>query len=391
MPIVNSLTPTNFDILKNYVNSKKVVMLGESIHLTSEFSTVRKSIIENLYDNEGFELLLFEGSPIEFWIAEEDFIKSHTKSETVQNFQKTALFGLWQTEEIKSVINQTLATQSTEKPMYISSYDVQIGQGRRFVQGLSVFEEFIKLMNLRGLKFKPSEKKQILFLDNLVSCKRKNFPSSSSDFEKANAHIDQLNTLIKKVKSPSLLKIHDDFLKMLPQFLKYSLNFCREATSSKRNYTEIRDEWASKQFMAQMNSIQKKTIIWAHSGHVRLGQNKNGRLSFGSYAKKQFGDEIFSLLLTANTGSATAFMDASGNEIELTEKPLLSTKDLSLERKLSQLSRSDVFIPVKGNESFFTSKETTRSEPDGLGLIDALIDFDGYYLVQKINPPKLNL
>lgn len=391
MPFADSLASKDFDFLKDYVGNKKVVMLGESIHLTSEFSKVRKVIIENLHNANGFDLLLFEGSPIEFWIAQEDFNKSNKGLDAVRDFQKTALFGLWQTDEINSVLKAALSTRSAQNPLYISSYDVQIGQGRQFTQGKNVFAEFVKRLKSRNIKMKSSEEKQILFLDNLVSCKRKKFPSSTDNYQKATTSIDHLKKAISKVKSRDSLNPHEQVLEMLPQLLGFSLEFCREANSSQRNYTEVRDEWASKQFLSILNRIGKKTIVWAHSGHVRLGPSRNGRMSFGAYTKKQLGDDVFAIDMTANTGSAVAFMDASGNEIELTEKPLLPVEKLSLESKMSPLSRSDFFLPVKGNEGFLTSKESTRSEPDGLGPLDALKDFDGYYFVQKISPPKLNL
>lgn len=390
MPSADFLSAKDLNFMKNYIGAKKVVMLGESIHLTSEFSKVRKAAIENLHE-DGFDLLLFEGSPIEFWIAQEDFVKSNKGRNAVRDFQKTALFGLWQTEEITAVLQQVLSTQSTENSLYVSSYDVQIGQGRQFAQGKNVFAEFIKRMKSRKIKMTSSEEKQVLFLDNLISCKRKKFPSSNDDYKKAAASINQLKMSVSKSKNRSLLKVHEDVLEMLPQFLGFSLDFCREVNSSQRNYTEVRDEWASKQFMFQLNQIGKKTIIWAHSGHVRLGPTRNGRMSFGAYIKKDLNDDVFAIHMTANTGSAIAFMDASGNEIELVEKPLLSLTNFSLEKKISFLSQRDFFLPVKGNEWFFSQNETTRSEPDGLSPLDAVKDFNAYYFVQKISPPKLQL
>src|SRR4029453_9161169 len=64
-PPAASLSSTDFDPVRMAVGKKSIVMLGESIHLTSEFSRVRDMLIRNLHENADFNLLLFEGSPIE--------------------------------------------------------------------------------------------------------------------------------------------------------------------------------------------------------------------------------------------------------------------------------------------------------------------------------------
>lgn len=392
LPTVSTLQMKDMDAVKNHIGNRKVVMLGESIHMTSEFSTVRKHIIHNLHEQSDFQLLLFEGSPIEFWIAQDKYLNSKRNQSAVDEFQKTALFGLWQTLEINAVLKDVLQTQATNRPMYVSSYDVQIGQGRNFAQGKSVLGEFVKILNTRKVKLKRSEEKELLFLENLVSCKRKKFPVAAEDFRKAEESIKRMDQVISRMKTASTLESHELFLKSMPVFMKFSLDFCNEANSSKRNYTEVRDDWASKQFLSQIHTIGKKSIVWAHSGHVRLGPSKSGRMSFGSFTRKSLGQDIFGIHFTARTGTAIAFMDSIGNEIEPIEKSVLSVDSVSLEKMLSGLeSQSDIFVPVFGNEQFFSSPETTRSEPDGFGPINPLLDFDGYYLIQEIKPPKLDL
>lgn len=392
MSPASEIQPKDMDSVRSSVGNRSIVMLAESIHLTSEFSIVRRNIIQNLYDQNGFELLLFEGSPIEFWIAQDQYLTSDKTDVAVNEFQKTALFGLWQTKEINELLSAALKTQNSDKPMYISSYDVQIGQGRRFTQGKGVFDEFIKRLKAHKMKLSKSEENEVLFLNNLVSCKRKKFPASGSDVKRVESSLKTLDLVVSRTKSGSSLQMHELFLKRVPKFLNYTLEFCREANSSTRNYTEIRDEWASKQFLTQINDLGRKTIVWAHSGHIRLEPSKSGRMSFGAFVRRQLGKDIFALHFTARSGSAIAFMDADGNEIELIEKALRPIESVSLEKKLSLLdNQADLFIPVEGNEGFLGSSETTRSEPDGIGPINPIKDFDGYYLIKEIKPPKLKM
>src|SRR5678815_5040552 len=151
-PQASSLSSTDFDPIRSAIGSKSIVMMGESIHLTSEFSRVRDMLIRNLHESADFNLLLFEGSPIEFWIAEEEYLTSSRKDVlSGADLQKTALFRLWQSEEIRSAIDYALRTQSGvgSSDLYLSSYDVQMGQGRRFARDGAVFESLVRLLKKR--------------------------------------------------------------------------------------------------------------------------------------------------------------------------------------------------------------------------------------------------
>lgn len=392
MPSVDSLSARDFDFLNKVLAHKKVVLLGESIHLTSEFSKVRRVMIENLHRSNGFNLLLFEGSPLEFWIAQEDFNQSDKGDNAVLAFQKTALFDLWQTNEINLVLRDALASSPKSEPLFVSSYDVQIGQGRRFTQGASVFREFVERLKARRAKMTASVEKNILSLDRLAFCKKKKFPASKDEFEQAMLSISQLEKIVSNLKVEKHADPHDTILTMLPQLLTYSLEFCREVNSSQRNYTELRDEWASKQFISLTSRLGLKSIVWAHSNHVRLGPGPNGRTSLGGYVKRKLGEDVFALTMVANKGSAIAFMDASGNEIEWIEKPLLHTEKLTFETKLGAVGATrDFYLPTAGNKGFLTQRETTRFETEIAVPLDPLVDYDAYYFVQEVHPPALNL
>src|SRR5688500_13657126 len=95
LPPASSLSSSDLDPIRMAVGEKRVVMMGEAIHVTSELSRVRERLIRNLHESADFNLLLFEGSPVEFWIAEEEFLSSRPGLESAGDFQRTALFGIW--------------------------------------------------------------------------------------------------------------------------------------------------------------------------------------------------------------------------------------------------------------------------------------------------------
>lgn len=60
-----------------YFLNKEVIQLGESIHMTKQFPLARLKLFPVLAE-QGFDLILFEGSSIEAWIASDSLLKKQT-------------------------------------------------------------------------------------------------------------------------------------------------------------------------------------------------------------------------------------------------------------------------------------------------------------------------
>ena len=390
-PGTASLSSTDLDPIRTTIGEKRVVMMGEAIRGTGDLARVRERLIHNLHEGGDFNLLLFEGSPIEFWIAEEEYFSTKRGVNSSGDFQRTALPGVWQTEEVRSVLEYALSSQAGvgSSDLYLSSYGVQIGLGQRFSQGKSVFEALTGLLQNRDKRISHAEQEAIAALDSLVSCKEKKFPDSEEHYAQAEQGISVLSQVVARTARDSSKDLHEKALTLLPKAASYSLEFCREANENTRNYNEVRDEWASKLFTDLFSTLNQKAFVWAQSAQIRQSQRKEGRMSFGAYARGAFPDEIFSIHFTAGSGRAIAFTNEKGKAIEPTEKLLLPVEKVSLERKLSALSAMDFFIAAKSLPGGFAAEETTRSEPEGLTTIDPRKDFDGYYFVQTVSSPAL--
>ncbi len=240
-----------------------------------------------------------------------------------------------------------------------------------------------------GSQLNQNEEKKVLSLENLVYCKQKKYPVNGSNYIDSLSAINLLKNKIEKINKVKMTA-HRQFLSFVPESLRFSLDFCKEINSSNRNYTEVRDEWASRQFQAILDKTQEKVMVWAHSSHVRQGPTKDGRMSFGAYTRLTRPDDIFSISFTAKEGSIISFMDEKGNETELAEKILIPVEKASLEYKFSLLSNRDFFYLSKKSDQYFNDQETARSE-NFIGIIHTYQDFDGYYYIQKVNAPRLLL
>jgi erythromycin esterase-like protein len=389
-PSVDTLNSTDLDPVRDALKSKTIAMLGESMYLAAEFSSARDLLTRNLHEGADFNLLLFEGSPVEFWIAEEQYAASKKDVLSAADFQKTAMLGFWQTEEVRSVINYALRSQAGagRSDLYMSAFGVEIGKGRRFTKGDNVFETLVRLLRDRDKKLSLSEEEMILPLEGLVACAQKGFPESDETYEKVEQGIAALSQIVERTLKNND-EIHEKTLKLLPKAVGYSLEYCREAIQATKNDAEMRDEWASRQFADIMSTLNQKAIIWAHSNRLRQAAGKDARSTFGTYVRSVFAEEVFTIDFVAGSGSAVDFLDDKGAEMSPVEKMLVPLEKVSLEEKLSRLGSRDLFVTVENLPSQFSFEETTRREPDAVMTINPRKDFDAYYFIRKVTAPDL--
>ncbi|HZI51981.1 MAG TPA: erythromycin esterase family protein [Terriglobia bacterium] len=388
LPPASSRSSTDLDPIRKAIGAKTIVMLGGSIHFAGEFSRARDLLVRNLHEGGDFNLLLLEGSPVDYWIAEEEYFSGNKDVLSSSDFQKNALPPLWQTEEIRSVVDYALGSQlgAGSSDLYLSSYGVQIGQGRRFTRGRNVFETLIGLLKTRDKRITGDEERAILLLEGLVSCEQGEFPSSEEQYSQAEQGIGALSGVVARSIKPAN-DLHEKTLALLPRMVGYSLEFCREARESDRDNSEIRDDWSSRQFIELFSTLNQKTLIWADSANIRQSAREGQRMPFGAYVRGALPEEVFAIHFTAGTGHAIAFTDARGEEIRPIETALLPLDKVSLEAKLSRLSATDFFVTSIGLPSEFGMTETTRAEPGGFVTIRPRKDFDGYYYVAEITAP----
>src|SRR5688572_1005102 len=265
LPTISTLGSSDLAPVRTAIGGKTLVMLGESIHLTSEFPRVRDMLVRNLHESGEFSLLLFDGSPVDFWIAEEEYLSSTKDVLSGADFQKNALLALWQTDEIRSVIDYALRSQTGigRSDLYLSSYDVQIGQGRRFARGRSVFETLVGLLKKRDRRVPAAEEEAILFLEGLVGCEKKGFPESDEQYAQAEQGIGALARVAALTGRNSENDLHEKALTLLPKMVGYSLQFCREVKETTRDSAEARDDWASRQFIDLFSTMNHKAMVWA--------------------------------------------------------------------------------------------------------------------------------
>lgn len=84
---------SDFNFLDQLVEGKSIVQLGESIHMTREQPLARIGIIRFLREKKDFDVVGFEGSAIDFWVAMDEYLHSKREEADAIKFRKMALFG----------------------------------------------------------------------------------------------------------------------------------------------------------------------------------------------------------------------------------------------------------------------------------------------------------
>jgi hypothetical protein len=115
-----------YAFLTPLLSDVEVVSLSESIHVTHEFPVARLGIVRWINQNAGYAVLAFEGSPEDVWISQDDFLKNPSNVSD----STSGLFGLWNTDEMRSIFAYERSTWSGSHPLYITAYDIQPGTGK---------------------------------------------------------------------------------------------------------------------------------------------------------------------------------------------------------------------------------------------------------------------
>ncbi|MEM6640040.1 MAG: erythromycin esterase family protein [Pseudomonadota bacterium] len=130
--IIRSLTAdddfSDLTFLAPLVQSKSMVLLGESSHGVREYSVAKTRLIKFLHETQGFNVLAFEGGVFDCETAQ-DVIVSLGAREAM----RSCLFGVWQTQTLLDLFEYVRETQSTTRPLRLTGFDTQIS-GTRFAR-----------------------------------------------------------------------------------------------------------------------------------------------------------------------------------------------------------------------------------------------------------------
>jgi erythromycin esterase-like protein len=305
-----------YAFLTPLLSNVEVVSLSESIHVTHEFPVARLGIVRWINQNAGYAVLAFEGSPEDVWISQDDFLKNPSNVSD----STSGLFGLWNTDEMRSIFAYERSTWSSSHPLYITAYDIQPGTGKGS-GGARVFG--LLQEHLAQYATPPSGFNVAAWEAALTPLTAACSSYKSSDEEKAEQAIELLEQWIAiatpKVKTayPNL-PMHADALRLIPENLRKSLTLCQAVGDTKggqRNwatYKQTRDRLAAQYALSlKMASPNRRLILWAHLSH--LSYDAGGKsTSVGEILHQTLGPRLYTIgTFALGGGTIVLFSDVN--------------------------------------------------------------------------------
>ena len=388
----------DYAFLKDAIGTRSIVQLGESIHVTSEFPRARLRLIQYLHEELGFDVLSFEGSLLDTWLAQEFIYRSRlNEHDTAAQAMKIAFFGLWQTDPMREVLEYVIRTQSTPHPLYLSDFDIQPGMSRANRGAAATLAAFFAALRV----YDPAA--ETAGLDRWKSSLA---PALSCDSPPAaDLPLDNIDRWIANTAAAVASQRpapHGAALRLVPTYLRARLAHCeevRQASGSRRTYQAARDRLNAANVLALRDRVSQshRILVWAHHSHVNHNSTGKNTPSMGQQLLSLAPDSLYTIGLFAGGGRAyDAIKIDQPGILGMFPKPLRSIDDYGIESSLAHASAQDFFVdftsPGSGKlpdawlQSSYGRAETSEKMPFILAR-----DFHAAVFIQKVHPASLRL
>ncbi len=263
-----------FDSLKNKLDNKRIICLGESEHRIETFSRFKTEFIIYLNKNFGYEVVAFEVGLLNISNAYFN-IKSDTAA------VKASFFNIWQTESVLDLYNYSLHQQASTSPLFLSGFDIK---------SVPSYSSSVWLKSL-FLTIDPVYSELIFKTDTAMinACERVRESFGNNKYKKNNFSIstalsrDESKTSIVFYSSLSdSLKIRKDFLISNHLLTEFQYKIIQHSLLDRMRNIQFfsikdfhaancyRDSIMSQNILWLVNDLykDKKIILWGHDAHI---------------------------------------------------------------------------------------------------------------------------
>jgi erythromycin esterase-like protein len=328
---------SDLDDLMSVIKDKRIVMLGESSHGTSEFYQWRKVISLELIKNHQFDFIAVEGD----WPACQKlnhFIQTQDEGsilELLKVFDRWPTW-MWANMEIEDLLFE-LKLLKTELKRKIGFHGLDVYSLMESVQELkkilplvdsSLFQKYFDMFScFENFHFNEKEYTRSLFGDP-EGCQKEveNFCQEILHYE-----------LKDPLKKDELFEVIQN-----AHVIKNAQHYYRSMISIDDQSWNIRDQHMMETLMRLTNHYgpSSKGIVWAHNTHIGDYRGTDmvlrGEVNLGGLAKKRYGEHQVSLIgLGTFSGTVMASHAWEGPSEVL---PLPEARPQSLEYLMHNLS-----------------------------------------------------
>ena len=310
---IDNIKRTDFNFIDQYIENKKIILLGEEHHKISEFNYLKSNLIEYLINVKGYEVLLFENSIGETFYGLADKTK---KLDVTTILKKKLIHPTWSVEEnanlFQYIINQqngiitggidpqihTITKNDSNNTIFSKKILEQTFLSYKDKFNLFVLDSSLYQLYSRILKNLHLNKRSLVIIDK----------AHKVDVEKDILLLKQCLIKYKKIVNSCIQKFNKKEEKLFGLALINRLIFGEmiislQSDNKSHRYDYIRDSIMAHNIVYIADSIypNKKIIVWAHDYHIAKNPvNKNNSSSIGMFFKSDFKEKCYTIGLEMN-------------------------------------------------------------------------------------------
>jgi erythromycin esterase len=374
---------SDLDFLASLLEGKSVVQLGESIQMTDEFPRARLQIVRYLHEQLGFDVLAFEGSWVESWMAQDEMYRCRKSPDCAEKVQKLAWFSVWQTEAMHEVIRYIIDTQETRNPLYLASFDIQPGTSRSFQgSGAQALAAFFGQLSSHDSKLGPPT--AIRWEENLA-------PRTDEQRKAALQSVFQIKEVVEHIARQVRPERRARALRATANSLEKAVQLCSVEPLSvfgPGTYQQTRDRLNAENAITLRERVSQshRIILWAHHSHIN--ENATGRNipSMGQRLREMIGDQSYTIGLFAGSGEAVGF-DNNGDGFLRSIRP---SGDYGVETALSAQAPYDFFVDLRSGSipPIWRAEISARKELSSSMPVSLSRDFNAAVFIHRVHAPE---
>ncbi|MDN3595827.1 erythromycin esterase family protein [Zunongwangia endophytica] len=279
-----SNTYDNLDFLKEKLQDKNIVMLGEQTHMYASIFEMKIRIIEYLHQELGYNTIAMESPIYDIWKMNQTGFEPY-------KFNK-AIWGVWgNNEEFQRLVN------------YIETNDLKvIGVDSQVMNTSNFTDDFFDFIEENNLRLKLDENDLGIIIEGILE--NSTFDDSDLNFSQFKREIESIIRQIEKRTNTETNYYWVQFTKSLlasaNDVYENSKPILSEDFINKQH--NFRDAQMADNLISYVERNPKeKIIVWADNIHIMLDNSSinepiiGGFISAGTYIKEKLRDNVYSL------------------------------------------------------------------------------------------------